>query len=414
MKARKITSVIEGKKDSYSRIIVFTGARQVGKTTCARNILPEYDYLSIEDPIIRKDYLKLTAAQWNYLYPKAILDEIQKEPQLMESIKSVYDQYDSVRYLLLGSSQLTLLKQVKESLAGRCVLFDLYPLTLPELCTKEWNDSVENSLFQELILNPSKKLSLLPSFNLDKKMPEKDDAWRHYMKYGGYPILTQNINEEERFEWLRNYVRTYLERDVRDLASFRDLQPFIKLQQALAVQTGCIINASELGGRIGMSAKTVQRYIQYLELSYQTITLPAWDRNKTKRLTKAPKIHYLDNGVLQAILQKRGNISGHEYESLVIAELFKQAKNIQSCANFYHLRTQDGKEIDLIIETQDGYFAFEIKQTEAVNKSDIKHFRDLETLLDKPLIHAFVLSDDRTTTHFSENITSVNAAMFLG
>ena len=222
------------------------------------------------------------------------------------------------------------------------------------------------------------------------------------------------MTDETRYLWLHNYVRTYLERDVRDLASFRDLEPFIKLQKALAIQTGDLINASALASQIGLSAKTVQRYIQYLELSYQTVNLSSWERNSSKRLVKAPKIHYLDNGVLQSVLQKRGGITGQEFESLVIAEIFKQVKTLQKSASFYHLRTQDGKEVDLLIEFPEGYFAFEIKMTEHITKTDARHLKNLEDILDKPVLKAFILSNDLSTSYFDENIIAINAAMFLG
>jgi predicted AAA+ superfamily ATPase len=125
-KNRQIVGNVLSKKDSrYARIIVFTGARQVGKTTLVKHILPEYEYISIEDPVLRKTYTKLTASNWRAQYPKAILDEIQKEPQLIESIKATYDNYEDVRYILLGSSQLILLEKVRESLAGRCLIYEL-------------------------------------------------------------------------------------------------------------------------------------------------------------------------------------------------------------------------------------------------------------------------------------------------
>lgn len=416
MKARRITSFIENIKDSdLGRILVFTGARQTGKTTLVKNIFPEFSYISIEDPVLRSEYLKMTAAQWNLLYPRAILDEIQKEPTLIESIKSVYDQWNDPRFVLSGSSQLLLMKQVNESLAGRCVITDMYPLTLPELATNDWDDEIVDSFFQQTFLNPTANLVLYPSFLLDKRMPEKKQAWDHYLRFGAYPALTENsMTDENRYLWLHNYVRTYLERDVRDLASFRDLEPFIKLQKALAIQTGNLINASALASQIGLSAKTVQRYIQYLELSYQTVNLSSWERNSSKRLVKAPKIHYLDNGVLQSVLQKRGGITGQEFESLVIAEIFKQVKTLQKSASFYHLRTQDGKEVDLLIEFPEGYFAFEIKMTEHITKTDARHLKNLEDILDKPVLKAFILSNDLSTSYFDENIIAINAAMFLG
>ena len=120
-KARKILQVVNNLKDhKFGRILVFTGARQVGKTVFVRQFLPEYRYLSIEDPTKIGQFTTLTAEQWHSLYPKAALDEIQKEPVLVESIKATYDQFDDVRYALLGSSQILLLKKVHESLAGRC------------------------------------------------------------------------------------------------------------------------------------------------------------------------------------------------------------------------------------------------------------------------------------------------------
>lgn len=395
--------------------MVFTGARQTGKTTFAKIQFPDYSFISVEDPVTRKEYTKLSAAQWKLLYPKAILDEVQKQPTLIESIKSVYDQWDEPRYVLSGSSQLLLMEKVKESLAGRCIISEIYPLTLPELSTKSWDDEIKDSLFQQLLMCPTDEMVFLPSFLLDKRMSEKQQAWDHYLKFGGYPALTDaSMNDEDRYLWLSSYVRTYLERDIRDLASFRDLEPFIKLQQALAINTGTLVNASSLGTQIGMTAKSVLRFIQYLELSYQTIRLPSWERNLTKRLVKASKTHYLDNGVLQAVLRKRGGITGFEFESLVIAELFKQAKTIQSQASFYHLRTFDGKEVDLLIELPEGYFAFEIKMTDRVSKTDARHLKDLEEILDKPLLKAFILSADSSTTYFDEKVVSISAPMFLG
>ncbi len=408
-------SVLTQKDKQHGRILVFTGARQVGKTTLVRRVLSDYTYLSIEDPIKRKSYLSLTAQQWQTHYPEAILDEVQKEPQLIESIKATYDTYADVRYALLDSSQLLLMEKVKESLAGRCVIYELYPLTLPELETKNWDDTLHLSDWQKLLTTPSHTLKPLPSFLLDERMTEKQDAWQFYTQYGGYPALVApDMTNDDRYLWLTNYVRTYLERDVRDLASFRDLDPFIKLQHATALYTGCVLNASNFARDLGVTSKTVQRYLEYLRLSYQVLLLPAWERNSTKRLVKAPKIHFMDYGVLQAVMQKRGGMTGAEFESLLVAEMYKQAKNVFANASFFHLRTQDGKEIDLLVETQDGYYAFEIKMADHVCLSDARHLMQVESILDKPLLQGFVLSNDTETHRFSERVCALHAAMFLG
>lgn len=403
-------------KDSRSgRIIVLTGARQVGKTSIVKEKMGDYRYISIEDPVLRGAYASLTADQWHALYPKAALDEIQKEPRLIESIKSTYDQYGDTRYVLLGSSQLLLLSKVRESLAGRCNILDVYPLTLPELRTSGWDAAVAPSIWQRVLSGADAGDVLPPSFLLDPDRASKSAAWTHLLQFGAYPALVdETLSEEDRYRWLGNYVRTYLERDVRDLASFRDLEPFVKLQREVALLSGQVLNASSVAADLKLSPKTVQRYVTYLDLSYQTVILPAWSRNAGKRLSKAPKIHFMDFGVQQAVLGKRGGMTGHEFESLLVSELFKQAKNIFAPVSFCHLRTQDGREVDLIAETQDGYYAFEMKMSDNVTESDARHLRKLGELLDKPVKASFILSNDPRTKDFQGGVKAVSAPMFLG
>lgn len=414
MKNRKIAGPLKARNVSKTgRIIVLTGARQTGKTTLVRKLFKDYEYISLEDPVMRGRYAKLTAAQWNKLYPNAILDEVQKEPSLIESIKAVYDMWENPRYLLLGSSQILLLEKVKESLAGRCSIIELFPLTLPELRTHSWDEAVGDSIFQRII-NAQGETDLLPSFYLDNEMTEKQEAWEFYTEFGAYPAITdKEMGANEKFNWLRNYVRTYLERDIRDLASFRNLEPFVNLQRYLAINTSSLVNATNIAKRLAVNTKTVQRYIHYFEISYQVVLLPAWSRNQNKRLSKMPKLHYLDNGIVQAVLQKRGGLTGNEYESLVVAELYKQIQTAGSDAKLHHLRTHDGREVDVLIEMPDHYYAFEIKMTSRVNITDTKALTGLESILDKPLKKAFILSDDPETTYFSDNIIAVNTAMFL-
>ncbi len=405
--------VLQKSASKTGRIIVLTGARQTGKTTLAKKVFPDYEFISVEDPVLRSRYTQLSAQQWKSLYPLAILDEVQKEPVLIESIKSVYDQWPEPRYVLSGSSQLLLMEKVRESLAGRCTILELFPLTLPELRTQNWDESVDESPFQKFI--STRNTNWLPSSFFDKQLAAKQKAWEHYLQFGGYPFVSdENLTTEEKQDWLKNYVKTYLERDIRDLAQFRDLEPFVKLQRYTAINTGTLINASAGATQLGISAKTVSRYINYMEISYQTILLPAWSHNENKRLVKMPKIHFLDPGILQTVLQKQGGTTGNEFESLVIAEIYKQVKNMQADARFYHLRTYDGKEVDLLIELADGYLAFEIKMKDVADKQDARHLATLGEILDKPLIHSFLLTNDPETRQFGQEITALNIAYFLG
>lgn len=396
------------------RIIVLTGARQTGKTTAVHNALPDYTYLAIDDMLQNNDLLKLKSSQWAALYPKAALDEVQKQPALIDSIKAVYDQFSETRYALLGSSQFLLLEKIRESLAGRCFIMEMYPLTLPELQTQTLDDEVEKSFFVKYVSNEKTADDLFPVFTLEPAYAAKKAAYDYYLRFGGYPVLThENVTDAERYQWLENYVKTFLERDIRDLAAFRDLGPFVKLQLYLANMTGNLLNYSSIAKETGVTVPTVQRYLQYMNISYQTVSLPAWHANPIKRLVKAPKIHFLDSGVLRAVLQKRGVMTASEFESAVIAEIYKQIKTYQLPLRCYHLRTQDGREIDLLLESEDCFIAIEVKMTENVTKIDGKNFHNLQDFLNKPLKQCFILSNDNEIKHFSGNITAIHAAAFL-
>ena len=407
---------IKAKSNSpLRRIIVLTGARQTGKTTIVKQCFPEYAYFPIDNLLQSSELKKLSAEQWHNNYPKAILDEVQIEPQLISTIKATFDQFEDTRYLLLGSSQFLLLQKVKESLAGRCVIREIYPLLLTELRTNNSTEEVENSFFADFIQNKKTISNVAPSFVLDSKYAVKKQAYDFYLHFGGYPALTNiNLTDSERYEWLANYVKTFLERDIRDLASFRDLEPFVKLQLYLANTTSSLANYSSIAKETGVTVPTVQRYIQYMSISYQSISLQAWYSNPLKKLVKAPRIHLLDIGVLRAILQKKGVLSGGEYESAVVAEIYKQIKTYNLPLRCYHLRTQDGKEIDLLLEAEDHFIAIEVKATENADKNDARSFTGLQEILNKPLKHCFVLSNDYQVKNFGENITAMHTAAFLG
>jgi predicted AAA+ superfamily ATPase len=417
MKRRIVFKALEEKQQSQlGRIIVLTGARQTGKTTIAQHSFNGYHYISVDDVVKIQNFVKLTAEQWAQNYSQAILDEIQCEPKLFHSIKATYDQFMHTRYVLLGSSQFLLLEKIRESLAGRCLIFEIYPLTLLELLSCDINEEMyRNSFFVDFVNEKKRVQDLLPSFMMDVDFAIKKNVFDYYLRFGGYPALTNSdFTDKEREEWLSMYVRTYLERDIRDLVSFRDLMPFVKLQQYMANISGMLVNFSTIARETAVSVPTVQRYVRYMDISYQSITLPAWVANPLKKLVRAPKVHFLDPGVLRAVLQKyNSNLTGNEFESAIVAEIYKQIKTYRLPLTCYHLRTQDGREIDLLLEAADYFIAIEIKMSEHIHQSDILHLKDLQNILKKPLKHAFLLSNDMEVKHFGENITAMHAATFL-
>lgn len=403
--------ILEKSKTSIGRIVVLTGARQTGKTTLVKRLFYDYEYISIEDPVRVGEYKSLTAQQWNSLFPKAILDEIQKEAVLVESIKSTYDQFEDCRYILLGSSQLMLMKKVRESLAGRCYIFELFPLTIPEMSTQSWDDNIEYSYLQNIILN--RENTNIP-FLLNDKHEKKLEVFNEYLNFGSYPALSnKEFSNEDKNDWLRNYVKTYLERDIRDLAEIRNLEPFTKAQKLFALNTAQVTNFSKIAQDAGISVKTAQRFLEYMNISYQTISLKAWSRNQRKRLVKSSKTHFLDIGVMRTILQKRDILNGQEFETAIVSEIYKQLKNINVELDFYHLRTLDGREVDLILEFEDFYIAIEIKQSSNIRNVDANHLRNLEDIFDKPVKYKFVISNDLKIKDLGDGIKAIPAVQFL-
>ena len=414
MHNRTITQRLQHKAASrFGRITVLTGARQTGKTTLVRVLFPDYTYLTLDDPITRPDYARLSAAQWQERYPLVILDEVQKLPALLDSVKATYDQYPHTRYILLGSSQILLLEKVQESLAGRAALIELYPLTLPERQTMTADEAIIPSRLVRLLMGePASILHGIPL--TDTGYAKAENAWADYLEYGAMPaIVDSSVEKSEKREWLQDYIRTYLQRDVRDLGNMRELEPFVRAQKSLAALSGQLLNVSELAKQAGISAVTAKRFISYLEISYQAIQLAPWFRNLHKRLSKSPKVHFLDPGIQRVLLNRTGTFTGHEFESAVVAEIYKQIKTHALAVDCYHLRTVDGREVDLLLELENGYIAIEVKMSAHVSAADARHLHDLAELLDKPLLHALVVSNDPRIQQWGD-VTAVPVAWLLG
>jgi len=416
MKNRSLLKAVEKKvKSPFGRVTVLTGARQTGKTTLTQRVAQGYTYVSFDDPVTRSQYARLSAQEWYHVYPRAILDEIQKLPKMTETIKAVHDTFEDARYILTGSSQILLMENIRESLAGRANLLELYPLTLPEQMTCSWDAPIGTSRLIHWLQNPRSGNDLftgIPQASSD--YAAAITAFQDYLTFGGMPALSRaGISETDKRDWLNDYIRTYLEKDVRDLGNIRELEPFTLAQQAAAQHTGCLINFSDLGRLAAINSVTAKRFMTYLEISYQIILLRPWFRNSNKRLSKSPKLHFLDPGIQRALVHRTGELTGREFESAVVSEIIKQIKNARLDIQFYHLRTPDGREVDLLLETPDGYIPIEIKQSRHANPVDARHVRGLESILDKPIIGNLVISQDPVINKFDNQTFALPAAWLL-
>jgi len=378
------------------RLLVLTGARQCGKTTLARMAFPDYLVISLDAPTERAVYAELGPADWLSRYPRAILDEIQKLPSLIDTIKACHDRDAKARYVLLGSSQILLMKQARETLAGRAAIRELHAFSLPELVRARTAHGTTSGALSALLASKNPQAAARDLFPPESGLADEAAAlsscWDYFLRWGGMPrIADPEWADDDRFEWLSDYHNTYLQRDLADLARLDRLEPFVRAQKAAAMRTAQVVNYAELARLSEVSPPTAKEFLRYLEISYQVTLLPAWFRNPEKRLAKQAKLHFLDPGIRRAILRIRGEPDGAEFESAVVAEIFKRCRSARLPVEPFHLRTADGREVDLLIEREDGFIAIECKQTQNPQPTDARHLRHLTDILDKPLLMSLVV-----------------------
>ncbi|HDM79129.1 MAG TPA: ATP-binding protein, partial [Deltaproteobacteria bacterium] len=217
------------------------------------------------------------------------------------------------------SSQILLLKKVRESLAGRAFFYELWPLMQCEMNNSTKTNSVPEPLLHSILLseNLERSLSKVPASLLGGEDAAYRDAEEFILRWGGMPALLP-LSESERWKWLKDYGYTYLERDLGDLARLNDLSPFRKFQRLAALRSGSLLSYSELARDAGVSVDTARRYLEYLRISYQTILLQPYYQNLTSSVIKTPKIYWLDVGILRQLSGFRGDATGEIYETMVV------------------------------------------------------------------------------------------------
>lgn len=328
---RNISQSIRKAYSEYS-VITVTGPRQSGKTTLIKHLFPELPYFSLENYDIRSLAVSDPVGFLNSSSKGMILDEAQNAPLLFSYIQGMVDDNPRLRFILSGSSNFSMLKSVTQSLAGRTAIFELLPFSMSEIDISE--TSSDELMFK----------GLYPSVWSGGKTPE--------MMY-------------------RNYISTYLERDVRDLLAIKDLNNFQKFLQLCATRIGSVFNASELSNELGVSSNTVKSWLSVLMASYIIVMLQPFYTNTRKRLTKSPKIYFTDTGLACNILGiesarqlQRDKMRGHLFENLVITEALKHRLNNGKGNNLCFYRDSNGNEVDLVIKKDGLLNLFEIKSSE--------------------------------------------------
>ncbi len=403
----------------HRRALVLTGARQTGKTTLARAAAADrLHYLGLDDPIVRTELLRLPATAFARRFPAAVLDEVQKAPALLEVVKAVLDTGGIERYLLLGSSHVLLLARTRESLVGRTALRRLFPLGLAEACSEAVDldrPAPAPFLLRLLGAGPAALAELPESVVFHPRSGELQQAMDRLLAWGGMPgIWEEGLDSATIQEELETYTTLYLERDLADLARLRDLEPFITLQRLAAERTAGVLNASALARDAGISHETARTYLRYLELSFQVVLLRPWFANRSKRLIRSPKLHWLDVGVWRSVTRRWDGLSGELYESAVVSEVLKVLGSFRTPWEAFHLRTHDGLEIDLLLVSGDEVIAVEIKKAERVTTADLRHLRRVEDVTGRRMRMGLVIHRGGRVLQLDEGFWAVPDVLLFG
>ena len=348
----------------YFSVICLTGPRQSGKSTLTCRLFEEYHRVSLENPDIRMSAAADPMAFLNQTNGGLIIDEIQRLPMLLEYIQSIVDAHPERRFVLTGSSNFMLLKNVTESLAGRAGVFDLLPLSLMEL----------------------RQAGILPAI----------DMLDETMVGGLYPAVCAGKNIS-RFLYPA-YLRTYLDRDVRQIVNVGNISQFHTFLRLCAGRIGSLFNASELANEVGVSSNTINSWLNVLEASYIIFRLRPWSENTRKRLVKSPKIYFCDTGLACYLLDietaaqlSRDKMRGHLFENLVIAEALKKRLNDGREPNKFFFRDAKGNEIDLLTLHGGMLSAYEIKSSATYSTDFEKTLRNAATLINTPVVQRTVI-----------------------
>jgi predicted AAA+ superfamily ATPase len=346
--------------------VIVTGSRQTGKSTLAAELVPgdrtlySLDDLDVLD-IARRDPEALVSGT-----RPITLDEVQRAPDLLITVKRSIDRRRRAgQFLLTGSANLALMRGVSESLAGRASYLTLWPMT-----RREQRHMGRCGLWEELLAADD---SQWPDLVQSDDVGAED--WRALARRGGYPTPALHMSgKADRAVWFDGYVRTYLERDLQGLSSIAALPDFRRLMRAACLRMGQLANQTELARDVALPQPTVHRYLNLLETSYLLTRLPAYAVNRTKRLIKAPKLYWCDTGLALHVAGLDEPVGAH-LENLVLVDLMVWRDARVRRAEVLYWRTTAGEEVDFVIEVDGQLVPIEVKATSRPRVADTAGLR---------------------------------------
>ena len=388
-----------------SPVVLLQGPRQSGKTTLARTLAHErgYEYLTLDDDVVRAAAAADPVRFVDDMPAKAVVDEVQRAPELFTALKRSVDRDRRPgRFLLTGSANLLLTPELADSLAGRMEAVPLYPLAQAEL------EGAEPRFLERLL---SAGFRLARSERLGKGLAELIVA-------GGYPAALARAPGTRRRAWYRDYVAALTQRDVLDIARVTSTEALARLMQVAASHTASMLNVSELAAPFQLSRPTIDTYLSLLRQLFLVDELPAWHSNRLKRLVKTPKLHVTDTGLAAALtnvsadaVYRDRRLFGALLETFVYTELAKQASCRDDDLRLFHLRDRDGVEVDVVVEAHDGVVAgVEVKAAATVGEEDFKGLKRLRDSLGERFACGVLLHDGDSVLPFGDRLFAMPVA----
>ncbi len=359
--------------NDFFKVILVTGARQVGKTTMLRHLSESgRTYVTLDNSMARELAKSDPVLFFQTYKPPILIDEVQKAPELFEQIKVICDESDEKGLIwLTGSEQFEMMKNVRETLAGRIGILELYSLSEREKSGVIFDDDLDFSLetLQE-------RQHRLPRNDVIKVF---NSIWE-----GGMPQV-QDVDSELRQEYFNSYIDTYLMRDVTEAGGITDSVKFRRFLSGCASLVSEQVNYRTLAESTDIAPSTAKQWLSVLEGLHIIYLLPPYSNNALKRLSKTPKLYFCDTGLcaylsmwLTADTLRNGAASGHFYENYVVMELVKNYAYAKSKANITYYRDSNAKEIDLFIEENNVIHPLEIKKSAAPDRREVKKYDILD------------------------------------
>lgn len=383
-------------------VVLIHGPRQCGKTTLARAVgdAAGYAYISFDDDVSRASAQADPMGFVSDLPDKAVLDEVQRVPELFTALKAAVDRDRRPgRFILTGSVNVLLVPKLADSLAGRMEILRLHPFAQAELAGKQ--PGFLGALFGEGFKAGAQA-------RLGKELAERIAA-------GGFPAALARATPGRRAAWYRDYIETLVQRDVRDLARISALDALSRLLTLAAGQTARLLNVANLASSFQLSRPTIRDYVTLLARVFLLEELPPWHNNRLSRLIKTPKLHLGDSGLIcvllgvdAAALAADRTLLGQLLETFIFQELRRQASWQEAPIAFHHFRDKDGMEVDIVLEGAGQRVAgVEIKAAATVMASDFRGLRKLKESVGKRFAAGVVLYDGETTAPFGDQLFAV-------